>query len=69
MATDHTAGVPPKRGSTILVNIGCTRNRSAALTKMAATKVASSSGARRPRGCRAALAAGAPAGKSVVSIS
>jgi hypothetical protein len=27
MATDHTAGEPPRRGSTILVNIGWTLNR------------------------------------------
>ncbi len=38
MATDQTAGAPPRRGSTILVNIGCTANRSAALKKMAAVK-------------------------------
>src|SRR5215813_1954161 len=36
MATDQTCGAPPSRGSTILVNIGCTANRSAALRKMAA---------------------------------
>ena len=42
MATDHTDGAPPKRGSTILVNIGCTMNSSAALRVMAAVNVASS---------------------------
>ncbi len=36
IATDHTAGAPPSRGSTILANIGCTANSSAALTKIAA---------------------------------
>ena len=36
-----TDGAPPRRGSTILVNIGCTMNSSAALTKMAAVTVAS----------------------------
>jgi len=41
-ATDHTDAAPPRRGSTILVNIGCTANRRAALTKMAAMKAASS---------------------------
>jgi len=30
MATDQTVGAPPRRGSTSLVNIGCTRNRSSA---------------------------------------
>ena len=38
MATDHTAGVPPSFGSTILVNIGCTANSSAADKKIAAAK-------------------------------
>src|SRR3954463_16356711 len=38
MATDQTDGVPPSRGSTILVNIGCTANSSAAERKMAAAK-------------------------------
>ncbi len=42
MATDHTAGAPPRRGITILVNIGCTANKSAALRKMAAVSAASS---------------------------
>ena len=42
IATDHTEGEPPSRGSTILVNIGSTANNSAALRKMAATNVASS---------------------------
>ena len=32
---DHTAGDPPSRGSTILVNSGCTENNSNALTKIA----------------------------------
>src|SRR5262249_35455320 len=41
IATDHTDGAPPKRGSTILVNIGCTMNTSAALRVMAAVNVAS----------------------------
>src|SRR5262245_21012803 len=42
MATDHTDGAPPKRGSTNLVNIGCTRNNSEALSTMAAMNVANS---------------------------
>src|SRR6516165_7666126 len=42
MATDHTCGVPPRRGSTILVNIGSTANNNAALRKIAATSVLSS---------------------------
>src|ERR1700681_970087 len=42
IATDHTEGEPPNRGSTILVNIGSIRNNSAALRKMAAMNVASS---------------------------
>ena len=36
MATDHTAGEPPSRGSTIFVNNGCTENSNSALTKIAA---------------------------------
>ncbi len=36
MATDHTAGAPPRRGSTIFVNIGWTTNSSAALTNTVA---------------------------------
>src|SRR2546430_11526335 len=42
MATDHTDGAPPKRGSTNFVNIGCTMNKSEALRMMGATNVASS---------------------------
>ncbi len=42
MATDHTCGAPPSRGSTILVNIGCTANKSAALRKIAAVSTGSS---------------------------
>ena len=42
MATDHTAGAPPSRGSTILVNIGCTANSSVALKKIADVKTTSS---------------------------
>ena len=34
--TLHTDGEPPKRGSTILVNMGCTANSSAALRNIAA---------------------------------
>ena len=30
IATDHTAGAPSSRGSTILANMGCTENRSSA---------------------------------------
>src|SRR3954466_1455883 len=51
MATDHTDGAPPSRGSTILVNIGCTANSSAALRKIAAISVGSS----KPR-CDAVIA-------------
>ena len=36
IATDHTAGEPPSRGSTILVNSGCTENSSSALRKIGA---------------------------------
>ena len=36
MATDQTAGEPPSRGSTILVNKGWTENSNSALTKIAA---------------------------------
>src|SRR5438046_1910771 len=36
IATDHTEGEPPSFGSTILVNIGCTANSSAAERKIAA---------------------------------
>src|SRR4051794_4536139 len=43
MATDHTEGEPPKRGSTILVNIGCTANSRAAERKIAAPKAGNSS--------------------------
>jgi len=42
IATDHTEGEPPSRGSTSLVNIGSIWNSSAALRKMAATNVGSS---------------------------
>src|SRR5882724_8629320 len=42
MATDQTCGAPPSRGSTILVNIGCTAKRSAALRKMAAVSTGKS---------------------------
>jgi len=41
MATDHTDGEPPSRGSTILANSGCTANKSAADKKIAAAYVAS----------------------------
>jgi hypothetical protein len=44
MATDHTVGAPPSRGSTILVNIGCTRNSSSADRN---SVVANSAGASR----------------------
>src|SRR5205814_4293668 len=43
IATDHTAGEPPSRGSNICVNSGCTENKSSALTKMAAVSTASTS--------------------------
>ena len=36
VAPGQTAGEPPSRGSTILVNNGCTENSSSALTKIAA---------------------------------
>jgi hypothetical protein len=41
IATDHTEAAPPSCGSTILVNIGCTANNSAALTNIPAMKVGS----------------------------
>ncbi len=36
IATDHTDGEPPSRGSTMRVNIGCTENSSSALVNTAA---------------------------------
>jgi hypothetical protein len=36
MATDHTAGAPPSRGSTILANIGWIENSSSAETNRVA---------------------------------
>src|ERR1700681_2390371 len=62
IATDHTDGEPPSRGSTILVNIGSIRNNSAALRKMAAVNVASSTA----RDCAAGLIVSA-AGWSVMA--
>src|ERR1700730_2377424 len=44
IATDHTAGAPPSRGSTILVNIGWIENNSTAEPNSVA---ANSAGARR----------------------
>ena len=38
MATDHTDGEPPRVGSTMRVNIGCTANSRSALVNMAAVK-------------------------------
>src|SRR5262245_10197986 len=40
----QTAGVPPKRGRTILPTIGCTRNKRNALTKRVAAKNRATSG-------------------------
>jgi len=54
MATDHTDGAPPKRGSTSLVNIGCTMNKSEALSTTAAMNVMSKGRARAAR-CIGAL--------------
>ncbi len=50
MATDQTDGAPPNRGSTNFVNIGCTRNKSAALRMTVAVNVTSSNA--RPREAR-----------------
>ena len=47
IATDHTEGEPPSRGSTILVNIGSIWNKSAALRKMAAVEQPRSERVRR----------------------
>ncbi len=41
MATDHTDGEPPSRGSTMRVNMGCTANNSSALVNTAAVNTAS----------------------------
>ncbi len=62
MATDQTDGAPPSRGSTILANMGCTANRSAALRKIAATKVASSSAGRKATRLRGAGRSAMPSG-------
>jgi len=40
MATDHTEGEPPNRGSTKRVNIGCTANSKNALVNTAAVNTA-----------------------------
>ena len=40
MATDHTAGEPPRMGRIMRVNIGCTANSRKALVKMAAVNTA-----------------------------
>jgi hypothetical protein len=46
MATDHTMGAPPSLGSTILANIGCTRNSNSAERSSVA---ANSAGAKRSK--------------------
>src|SRR5687767_6904692 len=61
MQVFHTAGEPPSSGSTILPNIGCTRNSSPALVNTAAVNVASS-GSAKPAGARSAGAAAAAVG-------
>jgi hypothetical protein len=50
IATDQTEGAPPKRGSTILVNIGCMAKSRAALRKIAAVYIGRTNrgGARGP---------------------
>ena len=55
MATDHTYGAPPNRGSTSFVNIGCTMNNSEALSTTAAMNVVSSKGRVRAARCIGAL--------------
>jgi hypothetical protein len=40
MATDQTDGEPPSLGSTMRANIGCTANKSSALTNTAAVNAA-----------------------------
>src|SRR5215475_9372085 len=60
MATDHTCGAPPNRGSTILVNIGCTANMSAALRKMAPVRAASISRSEEGDGAAASRAESGP---------
>jgi hypothetical protein len=64
MATDHTDGAPPKRGSTNFVNIGCTMNKSEALRMMGATNVANSK-----RRAVVALGVGAFSERSAVAMS
>jgi hypothetical protein len=57
MATDHTDGAPPNRGSTSFVNIGCTMNNSEALSTTAAMNVSSKARVRAAR-CIGALIGG-----------
>jgi hypothetical protein len=64
MATDHTDGALPKRGSTSFVNIGWTMNKSEALRTIAAMNVASSN-----RRDVVALGVGAFSERSAVAIS
>src|SRR5258708_2495671 len=64
IATDHTEGEPPSRGSTILVNMGSIRNNSAALRKMAAMNVASGVS----RDCAARLIVSAAEGLAMARV-
>src|SRR5712671_932593 len=65
MATDHTDGAPPRRGSTILVNIGCTANSSAAARKIAAPYTGKSA----PENAGEAARAGGAGNVMVLSLS
>src|SRR4051812_46368808 len=59
MQVFHTAGVPPSSGSTMRLNIGCTRKRRNALVKIAAVYTASTA---PPAAGRTGTAAGADDG-------
>jgi len=66
IATDHTDGEPPSFGSTILVNIGCTTNRSSAETK---SVIANSPGASRNAPMAAAEVDAAATAAEIAEIS
>ena len=61
MAVDHTAGVPPRCGSTILVKSGCTENSSTALRNSVPPK--SATGTVLWPGRKAGIATAPAAGK------
>ena len=63
MATDHTVGAPPSRGSTILANIGWMANSSRAERN---SVTANSSGASRAAPCMASAGGRETVGSKVV---